>query len=278
MLHGLKYTAICFLVGNLSFAQIVSNSPFSEYEKYKKMADIAYFKGDYNRAISLYRACLAVPQFDKDVYSIQQIANCNLCQSFSTTASFLLKQENQEEAAILIFEKLLNVNPDDSVTKAQIGFYWLKKANKYFQKEQFQLAIGGYEKAQKYANTKPEISLLVDSCNYYIDRNTNGYFSYEVQIPPTFAGGNEQLSKFFTKNAKYPPKAQENNIKGKVTVSFIVDEKGKIKSPKVLKGIGYGCDEEALRMFEIMPNWLPGKRYGKTVPTRLTFSVPFLFE
>ena len=83
---------------------------------------------------------------------------------------------------------------------------------------------------------------------------------------PSFPG----LKKFWADNLRYPQDARENNIEGKVAINFILDEEGKIISCKVIKKLGFGCDEEVLRVVKLMPNWKPGKMGGKTV--KVTFS------
>src|SRR5438552_1905723 len=77
---------------------------------------------------------------------------------------------------------------------------------------------------------------------------------------PQFPGGNGKLMKFIQKNLVYPAAARESNIQGTVEVSFTVDATGTITNAKVTKGIGGGCDEEALKMVAKMPKWTPGKK------------------
>ena len=76
---------------------------------------------------------------------------------------------------------------------------------------------------------------------------------------PQFKGGDEALFKFLNDNLKYPEKAKLNKIQGKVFVQFVIDENGKVTNAKVVRGIGYGCDNEALKAVKKMPNWIPGK-------------------
>jgi protein TonB len=97
-----------------------------------------------------------------------------------------------------------------------------------------------------------------------------------VQEPPTFPGGEELLYKYLGSNIKYPPLARENGITGKVFVSFIVDTDGKITEAKVLRSLGGGCDEEALRVVKSMPNWKPGKNNGHTV--KVQYNLPINFK
>ncbi len=97
-----------------------------------------------------------------------------------------------------------------------------------------------------------------------------------VEEMPTFPGGDGELSAYLKKNIKYPPLARENGITGRVYVNFIVDREGKIKDAKILRGIGGGCDEEALRVVRTMPSWKPGKQNGRSV--NVSFNMPIFFN
>jgi periplasmic protein TonB len=92
---------------------------------------------------------------------------------------------------------------------------------------------------------------------------------------PNFPGGNQELMSFFANNLSYPEIAKRAGVEGKVVLSFIVDKSGKIKDVEVLKGIGAGCDEEAMRVINSMPNWNPGKQNGKPVITKINIPVWF---
>lgn len=89
-------------------------------------------------------------------------------------------------------------------------------------------------------------------------------FSF-VEEMPSFPGGEKKMIEFILSNIHYPPVARENNITGKVYVKFTVDKQGKIVSPELLRGIGGGCDEEAMRILKMMPDWHPGKQNGNKV-------------
>jgi len=77
-------------------------------------------------------------------------------------------------------------------------------------------------------------------------------------------------------NTKYPPLARENGLQGNVFITFVVDERGRIDKVKVLRGIGGGCDEEAIRVVKAMPPWKPGKQRG--MPVWVQYSLPFRFS
>ena len=93
---------------------------------------------------------------------------------------------------------------------------------------------------------------------------------------PVFPGGEKELEKFIKKNLRYPKKAKKAGIEGHVFVRFVVEADGTIKNIAVNNGLGYGCDEEAIRLVNKMPNWIPGENYGYKVAVH--YSVPILFS
>ncbi|MCR4823810.1 MAG: energy transducer TonB [Bacteroidales bacterium] len=97
-----------------------------------------------------------------------------------------------------------------------------------------------------------------------------------VEVKPTFNGGDaDAFLKYINENIKYPQSALEKEEQGRVTVNFVVDQNGKIRNAKVVKGVSEALDAEALRVIENAPDWTPAKQDGKNVP--VTYSVPVLF-
>lgn len=96
-----------------------------------------------------------------------------------------------------------------------------------------------------------------------------------VESMPEFPGGMGELMKFLAQNIKYPPLAKESGIQGRVFINFVVEPTGAISNVKVLRGIGGGCDEEAVRVVSSMPSWKPGKQRGKNV--RVSYNLPVKF-
>lgn len=96
-----------------------------------------------------------------------------------------------------------------------------------------------------------------------------------VEEMPSFPGGEEARLKFLQENIQYPQVAKESGISGTVYISFVVDSKGKVTDVKIQRGIGGGCDEEAIRVIKLMPGWNPGKQAGKSV--RVQFTMPIRF-
>jgi TonB family protein len=96
-----------------------------------------------------------------------------------------------------------------------------------------------------------------------------------VEQVPAFPGGEAGFSKFISATIKYPKAAREANVQGRVIASFIVEKDGSLTDIKVIRGIGYGADEETVRMLRTSPNWKPGMQNGK--PVRVAYSVPINF-
>ena len=96
-----------------------------------------------------------------------------------------------------------------------------------------------------------------------------------VESMPEFPGGDAARMKFLQENIKYPQLARESGIQGTVYVTFVVETDGRVTDVRVLRGIGGGCDEEAVRVIQAMPRWNPGKQRGK--PVRVQFNMPIRF-
>ncbi|MFU8842948.1 MAG: energy transducer TonB [Bacteroidales bacterium] len=97
-----------------------------------------------------------------------------------------------------------------------------------------------------------------------------------VESMPEFPGGDAARIKYLNDNIIYPQMARESGIQGRVFVTFVVERDGSVTDVQVLRGIGGGCDEEALRVIRNMPKWVPGKQRGK--PVRVQFNMPILFK
>ena len=111
-----------------------------------------------------------------------------------------------------------------------------------------------------------------------MNADKEGYYS-NAEVLPSFPGGQQSLEDFFARNVEYPQQAADNGTEGQVNISFLVDESGKISSPTITgKKIGDGLEEEALRVFNKMPTWSPGKIKGKNVKTRFTLPIRFQLE
>ena len=111
-----------------------------------------------------------------------------------------------------------------------------------------------------------------------VQKNTEKGGSVIVEVMPTPVGGKKKINEYFSKSLHYPREAQLRIITGKVVVTFIVGNKGEIENALVLRGIGGGCDEEALRVIKEMPAWNPALQGGKPVKVKYTPPINFALK
>ncbi len=96
-----------------------------------------------------------------------------------------------------------------------------------------------------------------------------------VETLPEYPGGSVAMKAYLEKNLIYPKLAKEASLEGVVIVSFIVKKDGSIANIKILKSLGKGCDEEAIRLIKTMPKWIPGKQNGKAKESKMTLQIRF---
>lgn len=99
-----------------------------------------------------------------------------------------------------------------------------------------------------------------------------------VEQMASFPGGPGELNKYLAKNIKYPQQARETGTQGKVFLTFVVEKDGSITDIRVLRDIGSGCGEEAIRVVKTMPKWTPAKQRGKTVRQQFNLPVNFTLQ
>jgi periplasmic protein TonB len=110
-------------------------------------------------------------------------------------------------------------------------------------------------------------------------KDVHGVYN-KAEKEPEFPGGQTALANYINNNIAYPQSAVDNGTRGTVQVSFIVDEHGKVLTPRVINGtqLGDGLADEALTAFNKMPSWTPGTVHGKNVKTRMVLPVKFELE
>jgi protein TonB len=99
-----------------------------------------------------------------------------------------------------------------------------------------------------------------------------------VEDMPSFIGGEEAMVRYLSNHINYPPQARESGIEGKVMVSFVVQTDGSIDKLSLVKSIGFGCDEEAMRVIASMPKWNAGKQNGKLRAVKLVLPIYFRLQ
>lgn len=104
------------------------------------------------------------------------------------------------------------------------------------------------------------------------------YDAIGIEAFPEFEGGMKAWYKYVSKNLRYPEMAMDQAKGGKVFLSFVVERDGSITNVQVLKGVGFGMDEEAARVIKKSPKWNPGKQNGKAVRVRFNMPITFSFS
>ena len=127
-------------------------------------------------------------------------------------------------------------------------------------------------------NEKMEEKMVVENNSLKEEnhKNSEDEVLKVVEEMPEFPGGSAQMMRYIQNNIRYPMTARESDIQGRVFVSFVVEPDGSITNVEVTRGIGGGCDEEALRLVQSMPNWKPGKVRGSAV--RVSYTLPIVFK
>jgi len=121
---------------------------------------------------------------------------------------------------------------------------------------------------------EPEIE-FVEEKPQVIEQPKEAQIFTVVEENPIFPGGEAKLYKFLGESIKYPEEAKELGIQGRVFVNFVIETDGSVSNVRVLRGIGGGCDEEAIRVVRSMPRWTPGKQRG--MPVRVSYNLPIKF-
>lgn len=137
------------------------------------------------------------------------------------------------------------------------------------------LSVASYSFSPVINNIIPNISGI--NINNIIPTVDDDTIFKVVHKPPQFAGGDKARIFFIRDNVKYPEEARKKGITGIVFASFTIEKDGSVSSPKILSGIGSGCDEEVLRVIKLMPKWIPGEDKNGN-PVRVAFNIPVKFN
>lgn len=135
----------------------------------------------------------------------------------------------------------------------------------------------------KYSESIPKILMEVLDDNYRYKKDSiydkNKHLFETAQIidqNPEYKGGYDAMIQYLKKNINYPDSAIKKRIEGTVFVQFVVSKTGKISKVKILRSIGYGCDEEAVRVVSAMPDWIPARGEGEAITSM--FQIPVKFD
>lgn len=274
-----KYLLLLPLVGALflgiSCSSVTENSiPLTntgEDPVYKQVDVSPTFKGG-KEALSEY--------FDKNLIYPREAKENNV--SGVVWASFIVNKDGSV-SAIKIF-KSLGHGCDEVVKETLENMQWNpgEKDDKTVRTRMFiPVKFSPGEKPQSMLASRGAQPVFSDSINFAQDETKasqpqgKDYYAV-VDQQPQFPGGEKARMQYFINTIEYPQEARQKGVDGTVYVQFIVEKNGSISNVKVLRGIGGGCDEEALEVVKNMPGWEPGKNDGK--PVRTQFNMPIQFN
>lgn len=138
-------------LGRTSVAVIVDD----EYDRYKKRGDALFKEGKYQEARRQYQNCLEVPGFENDPYAKEQIQECTTGIALRQQADDAMRQGKGQDA-VKALDQLLNLNPDDLITKGQFADYYEREGNQLFNQKRYAPARESYTKALNYTTTRQE--------------------------------------------------------------------------------------------------------------------------
>ncbi len=123
---------------------------------------------------------------------------------------------------------------------------------------------------------RPETAVEAEEAAAVSDEYKQEVIFTVVEEQPQFPGGESARQQFMMDNLEYPQAARQAGIQGTVFVSFVIEQDGSVSNVEVLRGVGSGLDEEAVRVVKAMPRWIPGRQRGEDV--RVQFNMPIRFR
>jgi TonB family protein len=224
------------------------------------------------------------------------VDSCSYCKEYSKLYPFSNEKDNEFYKSVCTIIKTINiVDPDNPKISRKVKIFKDKCSNDIMQA--FTRSKRGID-IMKYKTTNVKKGVIVDVDSTSISDNETLYTLQIDTLPvnpdnkiilrqtglvikkilielPGFPGGADERYRFLQKNVIYPELAKQNGIEGTVYTSFTVTTDGSITKIKTVKGLGYGLDEEMIRIIKLMPKWNPGKQNGK--PGNFEYVMPMKF-
>lgn len=152
---------LLFVAASLVSLPALAQTPASptavdpEYDRYRKRGDELYREGKYLDARRQYQNCLEVPNFENDAYAKKQIDDCATGLTLRQQATEAIQRSNAPQTLDLL-SKLLNFNPDDAITKAQLADFYEREGNQLFNQKRYDAAKASYERALAFTTIRQE--------------------------------------------------------------------------------------------------------------------------
>jgi Gram-negative bacterial TonB protein C-terminal len=271
-----------FLLFTIVFLKAIGGHGQTANTRTIKQADSLFYSGNYESAKIAYLALKKQEHNDFNDHITAQLEVSERCIGYLKAIEELSKDPTSAKAKLVVCEKILNINPKDpSVQNVVMESYW-QEADRHYRQLEFQKSaeilkkIMEFPQNQLYAKSKE----LLDSCNYFSEKLMTGFNVMEVESEAVYASGLPGIRAVIANNMEYPAKALKDKVSGKVWVSYVVGENGKVipDMVQVERGIGSGCDEEAMRLVKMMNNWKPAIKWNKPVRFRSTILIQFVLS
>jgi len=200
-----------------------------------------------------------------------------LIATYWASVNYVKTSVNKEESADVKYEMIINEEGKiSSLRELEI------KNLISFDLDAFQDSIGeetGWlpDEVEKVENpTAQPTATSVETGNPDARYEGKLYDLGSVDVAPEYQGGSRALARYLSSALRYPVEARENKTQGKVYIGFVVERNGTLTDFKVIKGIGSGCDEEAIRVLKSSPAWKPGMAAG--IPVRTSYVQPITYQ
>jgi TonB family protein len=187
--------------------------------------------------------------------------------------TYFQPSQNVDVTANIRYEMIINAEGKISSLR-EIEINNLVELPRAYQSDTSGFGDNAHTQEQK-TNPKEAAVILETSKSEAFD-DSKLYDFGNVEIVPEYRGGQKALAMFLASRLRYPAKARENKIQGKVYVAFVIEKNGSLGDFKIIRGLGHGCDEEAVRVLKLSPNWKPA--YLNDVPVRTSYTLPINFQ
>jgi len=209
-----------------------------------------------------------------DVSSLEFERNGNeIVVNYLTRLNYFQPSKNQDVSADVRYEMIINEEGKISSLR-ETEILNLVESPRSYQADTSSLVDGNNIYENK--TSAKDVQSGTESQKVEVVDDAKLYDSGNVESIPEYRGGPKALAMFIASRLRYPAKARENRIQGKVYISFVIEKNGSLSEFKVIKGIGSGCDEEAIRVLKLSPNWKPGAVKGS--PVRTSYILPVSFQ
>lgn len=209
-----------------------------------------------------------------DVFSLEYERNGNdLIAKYIARLSYFQPSRNMDVTTDVRYEMIINEEGKiSSLRECEI----LNRVENPHSNQNDSVSVSENESIYEQKPNSQESQTLSESSKLETSDNAKLYDLGNVETAPEYRGGQKALNMFLASRLKYPSKAKENKIQGKVYVAFIIEKNGNLSDFKIIRGLGSGCDEEAIHVLKLSTNWKPG--YVNGSPVRTSYVLPVSFQ